>query len=81
MTLAVTEAIMTCQGGYTKLYDTTIASMSLIGPKYPCSGYGESFFSWLSSDWLKPYDSYDNGVVMRIIRIAYTTKSLVEVKK
>jgi len=50
MTLAVTEAIMTCQGGYTKLYDTTIASMSLIGPKYPCSGYGESFFSWLSSD-------------------------------
>jgi len=80
MTLAVAEAIMSCQGDYTKLYDATIASMRLIGPKYPCSGYGESFFRWLYSD-RKPYDSYGNGAAMRISPIAYLATSLAEVKK
>ncbi|HKM10719.1 MAG TPA: ADP-ribosylglycohydrolase family protein [Bacilli bacterium] len=81
MTLAVAEAIMSCQGDYTKLYDATIASMRLIGPKYPCSGYGESFFRWLYSDRPKPYDSYGNGAAMRISPIAYLATSLAEVKK
>jgi len=81
MTLAVAEAIMSCQGDYTKLYDATIASMRLIGPKYPCSGYGESFFRWLYSDRPKPYDSYGNGAAMRISPIAYIASSLAEVKK
>jgi type I restriction enzyme M protein len=81
MTLAVAEAIMNCQGDYTKLYDATIASMRLIGPKYPCSGYGENFFRWLYSDRPKPYDSYGNGAAMRISPISYIVSSLVEVKK
>jgi len=81
MTLAVAEAIMSCQGDYTKLYDATIASMRLIGPKYPCSGYGESFFRWLYSDRPKPYDSYGNGAAMRISPIATIANSLAEVKK
>ena len=81
MTLAVAEAIMNCQGDYTKLYDATIASMRLIGPKYPCSGYGESFFRWLYSDRPKPYDSYGNGAAMRISPIATIANSLAEVKK
>ncbi|MFA6611758.1 MAG: ADP-ribosylglycohydrolase family protein [Bacilli bacterium] len=81
MTLAVAEAIMSCQGDYTKLYDATIASMRLIGPKYPCSGYGESFFRWLYSDRPKPYDSYGNGAAMRISPIAYIASSLTDVKK
>ncbi len=81
MTLAVAEAIMNCQGDYTKLYDTTIACMRLIGPKYPCSGYGENFFRWLYSDRPKPYDSYGNGAAMRISPIATIANSLAEVKK
>ena len=81
MTLAVAEAIMNCQGDYTKLYDATITSMRLIGPKYPCSGYGESFFRWLYSDRPKPYDSYGNGAAMRISPIATIANSLAEVKK
>lgn len=81
MTLAVAEAIMNCHGDYSKLYEATIASMRLIGPKYPCSGYGENFFRWLFVEKPKPYDSYGNGAAMRISPVAYISKSLADVKK
>lgn len=81
MTLAVAEAILKCQGDYTKLYEYTIASMRLIGPKYPCSGYGGNFFRWLYQEKPRPYNSYGNGAAMRISPVAYIAKSLSEVKK
>lgn len=62
MTLAVAEAILKCQGDYTKLYEYTIASMRLIGPKYPCSGYGGNF----SAGFIKK--NQDHIIVMVMVR-------------
>lgn len=41
------------------------------GRKYPNSGYGLRFSSWLWSNDPKPYRSYGNGSAMRISPIAY----------
>ena len=62
MTIAVAEAILTDGGSE----DSFINSMKKWGRRYPNSGYGSRFGSWLFSDDRKPYNSWGNGSAMRV---------------
>ena len=48
--------------------------------KYPYSGYGGRFSSWIYSNDPKPYNSYGNGAAMRISSVAYASKDLKELE-
>ena len=76
MTIAVADAIM--QGekethgsgidSYGSVYvapDIFIDSMKKWGRRYPNSGYGGRFGSWVHSDDREPYNSWGNGSAMR----------------
>ena len=50
MSLAVCDALMKCQGGYSDLGEQAIRSMQSVGRPYPHCGYGGSFQRWMYSD-------------------------------
>ena len=62
MTIAVADAILADGGSE----DSFIDSMKKWGRRYPNSGYGSRFGSWLFSDDRKPYNSWGNGSAMRV---------------
>jgi len=78
MTIAVTKALLECNGNYENLSDKAISSMQQIGKLYPSAGYGGSFHVWLLSLTPKPYNSWGNGSAMRVSACAYMAKSLEE---
>ena len=78
MTLAIAEAILQCQGDYSKLAAKATACMQDWGRRYPKSGYGPSFIDWIFSDHPEPYNSYGNGSAMRVSPCAYAAQSLEE---
>ncbi|AEV67451.1 ADP-ribosylglycohydrolase family protein [Acetivibrio clariflavus] len=49
------------------------------GRKYPNVGYGRMFEQWLSSEELKPYNSYGNGSAMRVSPIGFAFDTLEDV--
>ncbi len=80
MTLAIANALLECEGDYSRLGDATIEQMRDWGGKYPDAGYGSSFNRWLRSADPKPYNSFGNGAAMRVSAVAYVAKSIIEVK-
>ena len=78
MTVAVAEALLSCQGDYTSLSAEAVRSMQKYGRLYPDVGYGSSFLSWLQSPNPGPYRSCGNGAAMRVSPCAYAAKNLKE---
>ena len=78
MTIAISKALLECNGNYENLSDKAISSMQQLGKLYPKAGYGGSFSFWLLSDNPKPYNSWGNGSAMRVSGCAYMARSLDE---
>lgn len=53
-----------------------VDSVRRIGRRYPDAGYGSSFFGWLHSPDVRPYNSWGNGSAMRVspVGFAFTTE-------
>lgn len=49
------------------------------GNRYPHRGYGGTFYSWLQSHSLKPYNSFGNGSAMRVSPVGFAYTSLDDV--
>lgn len=81
MSLAVCDALMKCQGGYSGLGEQAIRSMQSVGRPYPHCGYGGSFQRWMYSDNPAPYNSYGNGAAMRVSGCGYVGRTIDEVKQ
>lgn len=80
MTLAIAQAILSCEGDCTALDEKAAASMQELGRRYPFAGYGGRFFQWLLARNPKPYGSYGNGAAMRVSPCAYAADTLDEAK-
>ena len=77
MTLAVAQAILMCQGDWSKLSALAITSMRELGRKYPLV-YGGRFKQWLKSENPMPYSSWGNGSAMRVSPCAWAARSMEE---
>jgi len=75
MTLAVTKAIISCEGAWGDLGGNTVKYMQAIGRRYPDCGYGGMFRKWVFSDNPKPYNSYGNGAAMRVSPCGFIARS------
>lgn len=58
-----------------------ISSMQSLGRKYPDSGCGIRFSSWLVSRNPKPYNSWGNGAAMRVSPVDWTFDTLEDTEK
>lgn len=56
-----------------------ISTLQLYGRSYPGRGYGPTFSRWLSQDYPKPYNSWNNGAALRVSPIGYACRTLNEV--
>ena len=81
MSLAVAQAIMSCDGNYHELGAQTIRRMREIGRPYPGCGYGGRFMQWLYSESMQPYNSFGNGAAMRVSACGFAAKTLNEAKR
>jgi len=81
MSLAICEALMSCQGDYTNLGEHAVRCMQAIGLAHPFRGYGGKFRYWIISKNPQPYFSYGNGAGMRVSGCAYAGDTLAEVKE
>lgn len=79
MTFAIANAILECNGDYSKLSDNAVEQMQKLGRKYPHAGYGGNFRGWISSSNPSPYNSLGNGSAMRVSPCAYAANSVEEV--
>ncbi len=71
LTVAIADAI---------LHDRDVATvLKTYGRRYPTAGYGMSFFSWMQSDDLRPYNSWGNGSAMRVSAVGFAFDSIREV--
>ena len=78
MTLAIANALLTCDGEWKGLEGSVVRNMQDLGNAYPDAGYGGSFVRWLSSADPKPYNSWGNGAAMRVSPCAWAATSLDE---
>lgn len=78
MTMAIANAILDCNGDYSKLGDNAVTQMQLCGKKYPHAGYGHSFSKWISTPNPRPYNSFGNGAAMRVSPCAYAANTMDE---
>lgn len=63
LTVAVADAL---------LHDLDFAqTLKAYARRYPDAGYGGSFFKWMQSDALEPYNSWGNGCAMRTSPIGF----------
>lgn len=68
LTIAVADAI---------LHDLDFAkALKKWGLKYPHAGYGQSFFNWLKSESMQPYNSWGNGSAMRVSPVGFAFDDL-----
>lgn len=63
LTVAVASAILT-GGSY-------LDSVREIGQRHPNAGYGASFYNWLHSSNVRPYNSWGNGSAMRVSPVGF----------
>ena len=77
MTLAVAQAILTCDGQWETLPAETVRSMQNLGRLYPF-GYGSGFKRWLNTPNPQPYGSWGNGAAMRVSPCAWAAQSMEE---
>lgn len=80
MTLAVTKAIMACEGKWGLLTEEATRQMQKIGRKYPDCGFGSMFYSWVFNPDPQPYNSFGNGAAMRVSPCGLIAKSEEEAK-
>jgi type I restriction enzyme M protein len=80
MSLAVAQAILDCDGEYSRLDEHAVGRMREIGGLYPNCGYGGMFKRWLFSQEPQPYNSYGNGAAMRVSACGFAANNLEEVK-
>jgi ADP-ribosylglycohydrolase len=73
LTVAIANAIMRDID-----YET---SLKTFGAKYPNAGYGASFFRWIFSSDMKPYNSWGNGSAMRVSPVGFAFTSTEDVLK
>ena len=78
MTLAVAQAILSCDGEYTQLHQQAIRSMQTLGRQYPDAGYGGRFYDWINEKKPQPYNSWGNGAAMRVSACAWAASDLEE---
>ena len=76
MSLAVAQAVLDCDGDYSKLGTAAVTRMQEIGRPYPNCGFGGMFYQWIYSDNPQPYGSYGNGAAMRVSACGFAAKSL-----
>ncbi|RXE58596.1 ADP-ribosylglycohydrolase family protein [Acetivibrio mesophilus] len=87
MTIAIADAILNKEHHKNFIIDTIQSKRSYAyklkeyGKKYPNVGYGRMFEQWLSSEELKPYNSYGNGSAMRVSPIGFAFDTLEDVMK
>lgn len=68
LTIAIAKAIL-----HGRDYASTVKEM---GRLYPYCGYGGSFFHWLFSESLQPYNSWGNGSAMRVSPVGFAFDSI-----
>jgi len=56
-------------------------SLKTFGARYPNAGYGASFFRWIFSSDMKPYNSWGNGSAMRVSPVGFAFTSIEDVLK
>ena len=78
MTLALADAILKCNGNYTRLEEEATYYMQVYGREYPDTGYGGMFRRWIFSYDPKPYNSYGNGAAMRVSPCGLAANSMEE---
>lgn len=84
MTCAVADALLELQPNP----DTTYADARLLlieklktyGNKYKGRGYGGSFYDWLTTDTVEPYNSWGNGSAMRVSAAGWLFDTLSKVR-
>ena len=73
------DTVLTVAVAYSLLEDLGYAeSLKIFGNNYE-AGYGSSFYAWLASASLEPYNSWGNGSAMRVSPVAYAFNSVEEV--
>ena len=55
------------------------SSLKIFGRKYPDAGYGASFYRWIYSSSIEPYNSWGNGSAMRVSPVGFAFSSVEEV--
>jgi ADP-ribosylglycohydrolase len=80
MTLAVSKAILACNGDWEFLGENTVNYMQKIGRKYPDCGFGSMFKKWVFSNDPVPYNSFGNGAAMRVSPCGFIAKTEDEAK-
>ncbi len=84
LTLAVAHALMKAiptrgqEVSDEKFRTQVIASMQLLGRKYPDAGYGVRFYGWLRQKEPQPYNSCGNGSAMRVSPVGWAFETLEE---
>ena len=71
LTIAVADAIL-------KKIDYA-TSLKTFGARYPNAGYGASFFRWIFSSDMRPYNSWGNGAAMRVSPVGFAFNSVPDV--
>ena len=67
MTLAVARALMNTWGrSDDEIRAELVRSMQDLGRRYPNAGYGRTFAGWLYEKNPLPYNSFGNGIAMRV---------------
>lgn len=80
-TLAISQALMACDGDWERLAEESIYWLKAYGHLYPDCGFGRNFRKWLTTDDTKPYNSYGNGAAMRVCSCAAVASSLEEARR
>jgi ADP-ribosylglycohydrolase len=71
------DSVLTLATMYALINDADYAqAYHTFGRKFSKAGYGHSFRTWLSSDNLKPYNSWGNGSAMRVSPVGWFYNSL-----
>jgi len=71
LTVAVADCILHGEGYAPTLRD--------YGRRYPNRGYGGTFYHWLLSDTMGPYESFGNGSAMRVSPVGFAFDTLEQV--
>ena len=78
MSLAVAQAILDCEGDYSRLGTHAVKRMQEFGRSYPDAGYGGKFYNWIYSNDPQPYNSWGNGAAMRVSACGFAARTLDE---
>lgn len=78
MTIALAQAILACEGDYSRLGELAAWKMQLWGMRYPDAGYGGRFRNWLMAENPHSYNSFGNGAAMRVSPCGYAANSMEE---